>query len=54
MRRARFCIFLTGLLLTAPALAASDWQTIKNEAKGQTVWFNAWVATRQSIAISTG
>lgn len=42
MRRARFCIFLTGLLLTAPALAASDWQTIKNEAKGQTVWFNAW------------
>ncbi len=24
------------------ATHASDWQEIKNEAKGQTVWFNAW------------
>lgn len=42
MRRVRSCMFLTGLLLTAPVLAASDWQTVQREAKGQTVWFNAW------------
>lgn len=42
MRRVRSCMFLTGLLLATPALAASDWQTIQQQAKGQTVWFNAW------------
>ncbi|MNS32563.1 hypothetical protein D3C72_646520 [compost metagenome] len=42
MRRVRYCVFLTGLLLATPALAASDWQTVQQEAKGQTVWFNAW------------
>lgn len=42
MRRVRFCAFLTGLLLAGPTLAADGWQDIKNEAKGQTVWFNAW------------
>lgn len=42
MRRVRFCAFLTGLLLAAPALAADGWQAIQQQAKGQTVWFNAW------------
>lgn len=30
------------LSLFSLATHASDWQEIKNEAKGQTVWFNAW------------
>jgi putative thiamine transport system substrate-binding protein len=42
MRRVRCCMFLTGLLLAAPAMADANWQTVQNEAKGQTVWFNAW------------
>ncbi|MFP1483662.1 ABC transporter substrate-binding protein [Escherichia coli] len=34
---------MLGLLsLFSLATHASDWQEIKNEAKGQTVWFNAW------------
>lgn len=42
MRRVRCCVFLIGLLLAAPAMADPRWQTVQNEAKGQTVWFNAW------------
>ncbi|UJD94385.1 ABC transporter substrate-binding protein [Lelliottia amnigena] len=42
MRRVRGCVFLTGLLLAAPAMADANWQTVQNDAKGQTVWFNAW------------
>ena len=42
MRRVRFCAFLTGLLLTAPLCAADSWHIIQEQAKGQTVWFNAW------------
>ncbi len=42
MRRVRFCAFLTGLLLAAPLCAADSWQAIQQQAKGQTVWFNAW------------
>ena len=42
MRRVRFCAFLTGLLLAVPAFAADSWQSIQQQAKGQTVWFNAW------------
>lgn len=42
MRRVRFCMLLTGLLLAIPAFADSDWKTIQHEAKDQTVWFNAW------------
>lgn len=39
----RHCVWLLGLLsLFSLATHASDWQEIKNEAKGQTVWFNAW------------
>lgn len=42
MRRVRFCAFLTALLLTAPAFATDSWQSLQQQAKGQTVWFNAW------------
>ena len=42
MRRVRFCAFLTGLLLAMPAAAADGWQAIQQDARGQTVWFNAW------------
>ncbi|WP_061708860.1 ABC transporter substrate-binding protein [Pseudenterobacter timonensis] len=38
----RSCMFLIGLLLAVPALAADTWQAVKKEAQGQTVWFNAW------------
>lgn len=39
----RHCGWLLGLLsLFSLATHASDWQEIKNDAKGQTVWFNAW------------
>ncbi len=51
----RHCGWLLGLLsLFSLATHASDWQEIKNEAKGQTVWFNAWAAIPQLTAISTG
>lgn len=36
MRRVRCCVFLIGLLLAAPAMADARWQTVQNEAKGQT------------------
>ncbi|MBE3511130.1 ABC transporter substrate-binding protein [Enterobacter cloacae complex sp. I2] len=38
----RFCAFLTGLLLATPVFAAQSWQSIQQQASGQTVWFNAW------------
>ncbi|WP_288790574.1 ABC transporter substrate-binding protein [uncultured Enterobacter sp.] len=38
----RFCAFLTGLLLATPVIAAQSWQSIQQQASGQTVWFNAW------------
>ncbi|MTH46861.1 ABC transporter substrate-binding protein [Intestinirhabdus alba] len=38
----RRILLLIALLLSAQAQAADDWQTIRNEARGQTVWFNAW------------
>ncbi|MEH0885620.1 ABC transporter substrate-binding protein [Enterobacter sp. UNJFSC 003] len=42
----RFCAFLSGLLLIAPAMAAERWQSIQQHAKGQTVWLNAWGGDR--------
>lgn len=42
MRRVRFCAFLTSLLLATSAFAAQSWQSIQQQATGQTVWFNAW------------
>jgi len=34
---------LLGLAILSPfAASASSWQQIQNDAKGQTVWFNAW------------
>lgn len=40
----RYCLLCLGLLLFPLATFAQDanWQQIKNEARGQTVWFNAW------------
>lgn len=46
MRRVRFCMFLTALLVATPAFSADSWQSIQQEAKGQTVWFNAWGGDR--------
>jgi len=41
--RRRLRLALLGLSLLAPLAAhAESWQQIQNEAKGQTVWFNAW------------
>lgn len=43
MRRVRYYLLLTAGLLTAGHSFATDsWQQIKQEAHGQTVWFNAW------------
>lgn len=42
MRRVRFCAFLTSLLLATPAFSADSWQSLQQQAKSQTVWFNAW------------
>ncbi len=42
MRRVRFCVFLSILLCAAPVMAADSWHSVQQEAKGQTVWFNAW------------
>ncbi len=50
----RHCGWLLGLLSLFSLATASDWQEIKNEAKGQTVWFNARAAIPQLTAISTG
>lgn len=38
----RWGILLAGLLLTGPLHAQENWQQVKDDAKGQTVWFNAW------------
>ena len=38
----RWGLLLASLLLTAPGHAEQRWQQIQNEARGQTVWFNAW------------
>lgn len=42
MRRVRFCAFMAGLLLASSSFAADSWQDIQHQARGQTVWFNAW------------
>lgn len=42
MSPARIACLFTSLLFSAPLLAESSWQHIKEEARGQTVWFNAW------------
>lgn len=42
MRRVRYGILWAGLLASSPLLAATSWQQIEAEARGQTVWFNAW------------
>nr|WP_152958475.1 ABC transporter substrate-binding protein [Trabulsiella odontotermitis] len=38
----RYCLFSLSLLFAGHSLAADNWQTIKQQAQGQTVWFNAW------------
>lgn len=45
MRFLRCRLLCLGMLLLAPQFATAGdarWQAIKQEAKGQTVWFNAW------------
>ncbi|MBV8041231.1 ABC transporter substrate-binding protein [Pluralibacter sp.] len=42
MRRVRYGILWAGLLASSPLLAACQWQQTETEARGQTVWFNAW------------
>lgn len=37
----RRTLLLAGLLLTGHVQAVENWQAVKDEAKGQTVWFNA-------------
>lgn len=54
MRRVRFCAFLTSLLLATSAFAAESWQSIQQQATGQTVWFNARAVMRPLTATSTG
>ncbi|ENT2948767.1 ABC transporter substrate-binding protein [Klebsiella aerogenes] len=43
MRSLRYCLIWLAALL-APTLANADenWQSISQQARGQTVWFNAW------------
>lgn len=40
----RYCLLCLGLLLSPLTTFAQNdnWQQIKNDARGQTVWFNAW------------
>ena len=40
----RYCLLCLSLLLCPLAAFSQDasWQQIKNDARGQTVWFNAW------------
>ena len=40
----RYCLLCLSLMLCPLATFAQDdgWQQIKNDARGQTVWFNAW------------
>lgn len=42
MRRVRYGIFFAGLLASSPLLANTSWQQTEAQARGQTVWFNAW------------
>lgn len=44
MRSLRYCLIWLAALLLAPTLANADesWQSINQQARGQTVWFNAW------------
>ena len=42
MRRVRYGIFLAGLFASHSLLAETPWQQTEAEARGQTVWFNAW------------
>ncbi|EMJ5848901.1 ABC transporter substrate-binding protein [Klebsiella aerogenes] len=44
MRSLRYCLIWLSALLLAPTLANADenWQSISQQARGQTVWFNAW------------
>ncbi|MDU9363635.1 ABC transporter substrate-binding protein [Klebsiella sp. 141203] len=44
MRSLRYCLIWLAALLLAPTLASADenWQSISQQARGQTVWFNAW------------
>ncbi|MBB1199544.1 ABC transporter substrate-binding protein [Enterobacteriaceae bacterium 89] len=42
MRRVRYGIFLAGLLASTSLLAETPWQQTEAQARGQTVWFNAW------------
>lgn len=42
MRFTRCTVLFTVLLTSLPLLADTGWQQTKTEARGQTVWFNAW------------
>jgi ABC-type uncharacterized transport system, periplasmic component len=42
MRRVRYGIFLAGLFVSHSLLAETPWQQTEAQARGQTVWFNAW------------
>lgn len=44
MRSLRYCLIWLAALLLASTLANADenWQSISQQARGQTVWFNAW------------
>ncbi|EMH4161340.1 ABC transporter substrate-binding protein [Pluralibacter gergoviae] len=42
MSPARIACLFASLLFSAPLLADCSWQQIKEDARGQTVWFNAW------------
>ncbi|HBT3125650.1 TPA: ABC transporter substrate-binding protein [Klebsiella aerogenes] len=44
MRSLCYCLIWLAALLLAPTLANADenWQSISQQARGQTVWFNAW------------
>lgn len=44
MRSLRYCLIWLAALLLAPAFARADdsWHSISQQARGQTVWFNAW------------
>lgn len=45
----RYCLLCLSLLFSPLAAFAQDhsWQQIKNDARGQTVWFNAREAITQ-------
>ena len=35
-------VLVFALLLLSPLAASAGWQSLQQEARGQTVWFNAW------------